>query len=151
MPCLEGVEATVSIAVEIEKVRRTVAVGVDDHAALELVARQNAVVVVVDVAEILVRIGVRVPDRVPKAGTVAPDVINAVKEYANGKQEYRNDDGGNVHGVIGKLSFADAKLAENLEAFIANINKVKPSSSKGTYIKKCVIAACMSPGVQVAV
>jgi large subunit ribosomal protein L1 len=87
----------------------------------------------------------------PKAGTVAPDVINAVKEYANGKQEYRNDDGGNVHGVIGKLSFADAKLAENLEAFIANINKVKPSSSKGTYIKKCVIAACMSPGVQVAV
>jgi len=87
----------------------------------------------------------------PKAGTVAPDVVNAVKEYANGKQEYRNDDGGNVHGVIGKLSFADAKLVENLEAFIANINKIKPSSAKGTYIKKCVIAACMSPGVQVAV
>ena len=87
----------------------------------------------------------------PKAGTVAPDVVNAVKEYANGKQEYRNDDGGNVHGVIGKLSFADAKLVENLEAFIANINKVKPASSKGTYIKKCVIAACMSPGVQIAV
>ena len=87
----------------------------------------------------------------PKAGTVAPDVIGAVKEYANGKQEFRNDDGGNVHGVIGKLSFADAKLVENLEAFIANINKVKPSSAKGTYIKKCTIAACMSPGVQVAV
>jgi len=82
---------------------------------------------------------------------VAPDVIGAVKEYANGKQEFRNDDGGNVHGVIGKLSFADAKLVENLEAFIANINKVKPSSAKGTYIKKCTIAACMSPGVQVAV
>ena len=87
----------------------------------------------------------------PKAGTVAPDVIGAVKEYANGKQEYRNDDGGNVHGVIGKLSFADAKLVENLEAFIANINKVKPAAAKGTYIKKCEIAACMSPGVQVAV
>jgi large subunit ribosomal protein L1 len=87
----------------------------------------------------------------PKAGTVAPDVVGAVREYANGKQEYRNDDGGNVHGVIGKLSFADAKLVENLEAFIANINKVKPASAKGTYIKKCVIAACMSPGVQVAV
>jgi len=86
----------------------------------------------------------------PKAGTVAPDVVGAVREYANGKQEYRNDDGGNVHGVIGKLSFADAKLVENLEAFIANINKVKPASAKGTYIKKCVIAACMSPGVQVA-
>jgi large subunit ribosomal protein L1 len=87
----------------------------------------------------------------PKAGTVAPDVVGAVREYANGKQEYRNDDGGNVHGVIGKLSFADAKLVENLEAFIANINKIKPASAKGTYIKKCVIAACMSPGVQIAV
>ena len=87
----------------------------------------------------------------PKAGTVAPDVIGAVREYANGKQEFRNDDGGNVHGIIGKLSFADAKLVENLEAFIANIHKVKPASSKGTYIKKCTIAACMSPGVQVAI
>jgi large subunit ribosomal protein L1 len=87
----------------------------------------------------------------PKAGTVAPDVVSAVREYANGKQEYRNDDGGNVHGVIGKLSFADAKLVENLEAFVANINKVKPASAKGTYIKKCVIAACMSPGIQVTV
>ncbi len=87
----------------------------------------------------------------PKAGTVAPGVVGAVKESANGKQAYRNDDGGNVHGVIGKLSFADAKLVENLEAFIANINKVKPAAAKGTYIKKCVIAACMSPGVQVAV
>jgi len=77
----------------------------------------------------------------PKAGTVAPDVVGAVKEYANGKQEYRNDDGGNVHGVIGKLSFADAKLVENLEAF----------SAKGTYVKKCVIAACMSPGVEIAI
>lgn len=87
----------------------------------------------------------------PKAGTVAPDVLSAVKEYANGKQEYRNDDGGNVHGIIGKLSFADAKLLENLEAFISNIHKIKPASAKGTYIKKCVIAACMSPGVQIAV
>jgi large subunit ribosomal protein L1 len=82
---------------------------------------------------------------------VAPDVLGAVREYANGKQEFRNDDGGNVHGIIGKLSFADAKLVENLEAFIANINKMKPAAAKGTYIKKCTIAACMSPGVQVAV
>ncbi|MFM7050665.1 MAG: 50S ribosomal protein L1 [Planctomycetota bacterium] len=87
----------------------------------------------------------------PKAGTVAPDVIGAVKEYSAGKQEYRNDDGGNVHAIIGKLSFADAKLVENLEAFVATIQKAKPASSKGTYIKKCVIAACMSPGVQIAI
>ncbi len=87
----------------------------------------------------------------PKAGTVAADVVTAVKEYSNGKQEYRNDDGGNIHGVIGKFSFADTSLVENLLAFIANINKIKPSSAKGTYIKKCAISACMSPSVQVAV
>jgi large subunit ribosomal protein L1 len=87
----------------------------------------------------------------PKAGTVAPDVIGAVKEYSAGKQEYRNDDGGNVHGVIGKLSFADQKLVENLEAFVANIQKIKPSAAKGTYVKKCVVAACMSPGIQINV
>ncbi|MBL9148781.1 MAG: 50S ribosomal protein L1 [Phycisphaerae bacterium] len=87
----------------------------------------------------------------PKAGTVTPNINEAVKEYSAGKQEYRNDDGGNVHAVIGKMSFAEKALAENLTAFLETINKVKPASSKGTYIKKCVIAGCMSPGVQVAV
>ena len=87
----------------------------------------------------------------PKAGTVAPDVIGAVKEYANGKQEYRNDDGGNVHGVIGKLSFKDDQLVDNLNAFIQAILKAKPASAKGQYVKKCVVAGCMSPGVPVAV
>lgn len=87
----------------------------------------------------------------PKAGTVTPDIASAVKEYSAGKQEYRNDDGGNVHAVIGKLSFSEQALRENFEAFIATINKVRPASAKGTYIKKCVVAGCMSPGVQVSV
>jgi large subunit ribosomal protein L1 len=86
----------------------------------------------------------------PKAGTVAPDVVNAVKEYAAGKTEYRNDDGGNVHCIIGKMSFKDEDLAENLNHFIQVITKAKPASAKGTYIRKCVIAASMSPGIQVA-
>jgi len=86
----------------------------------------------------------------PKAGTVAPDVVNAVKEYAAGKTEYRNDDGGNVHCIIVKMSFKDEDLAENLNHFIQVITKAKPASAKGTYIRKCVIAASMSPGVQVA-
>jgi large subunit ribosomal protein L1 len=85
----------------------------------------------------------------PKAGTVTPNVPEAVKEYAAGKQEYRNDDGGNVHCVIGKLSFGDDKLVANLEHFIAVIQKARPASVKGTYLKKCVISAAMSPGVQV--
>lgn len=87
----------------------------------------------------------------PKAGTVTPDVATAVREYVAGKVEYRNDDGGNVHCIIGKLSFNDEDLVANLEHFIAVIQKAKPSSSKGTYIRKCVVSATMSPGVQIAV
>ncbi|MBX3356050.1 MAG: 50S ribosomal protein L1 [Phycisphaeraceae bacterium] len=85
----------------------------------------------------------------PKAGTVAPDVVSAVREYAAGKQEYRNDDGSNVACVVGKLSFSDEDLTENLNHFITIIHKIKPASAKGTYIKKCVISASMSPGIQV--
>lgn len=85
----------------------------------------------------------------PKAGTVTTDVLSAVREYSAGKQEYRNDDGANVACVIGKLSFKDEDLLENLSHFIATIHKIKPASSKGTYIKKCVISAAMSPGIQV--
>ena len=87
----------------------------------------------------------------PKAGTVTPNVADAVKEYAAGKQEYRNDDGGTIHGVIGKLSFKDDQLLDNLNAFVQTILKAKPASSKGLYVKKCVVGACMSPGVPVAV
>jgi len=87
----------------------------------------------------------------PKAGTVTPDVATAVAEYVAGKVEYRNDDGGNVHCIIGKLSFNDEDLVTNLEHFIAVIQKAKPSSSKGTYIRKCVVSATMSPGIEVSV
>ncbi len=87
----------------------------------------------------------------PKAGTVTPNVAEAVKEYAGGRQEYRNDDGGNVHGIIGKMSFKDDQLLENLNTFLQTIMKVRPSSAKGQYVKKCVVAACMSPGVPVIV
>lgn len=87
----------------------------------------------------------------PKAGTVTPNVADAVKEYGAGKQEYRNDDGGNVHAIIGRMSFKDDQLVDNFNAFVQNIVKVKPAAAKGHYIKKCVVAACMSPSVQVAV
>ncbi len=87
----------------------------------------------------------------PKAGTVTPDVVTAVKEYGAGKLEYRNDDGGNVHCILGKMSFADEDLVLNFEHFMTLIDKSKPSSSKGQYIKKCVISGTMTPSVQVAV
>ncbi len=83
----------------------------------------------------------------PKNGTVTPDVAKAVAEFTAGKVEFRNDAGGNVHAVVGKLSFDDDKLAENIEFFIKTISKLKPSSVKGTFIKKTAISATMSPSV----
>jgi len=85
----------------------------------------------------------------PKNGTITMDVANAVAEFAAGKVEYKNDTGGNVHVVIGKQSFATEKLAENFEAFVSHIKKIKPAAAKGTYIKKMCISATMSPGVTV--
>jgi large subunit ribosomal protein L1 len=85
----------------------------------------------------------------PKAGTVTPDVITAVKEYGAGKVEFRNDDGGNVQAVIGKMSFTDADLTQNLDYFLGHINKIRPASAKGQYIKKCVISGSMTPSVKV--
>ena len=87
----------------------------------------------------------------PKAGTVTADVGNAVKEYAAGKIEFRNDAGGNVHSVVGKGSFDKAKLVDNINAMIAQIRKMKPQTSKGAYFKKVVIKATMTPAVQLAV
>jgi len=87
----------------------------------------------------------------PKAGTVTPDVANAVREYAAGKVEFRNDAGGNVHSVVGKVSFDKQKLVDNANAMIAQIRKMKPQTSKGHYFKKVVLKATMSPAVPLAV
>ena len=87
----------------------------------------------------------------PKAGTVTPDVGNAVREYAAGKVEFRNDSGGNVHSVVGKVSFDDAKLVENINAMVGHIRKLKPATSKGAFFKKVVIKGSMTPAVQLNV
>jgi large subunit ribosomal protein L1 len=87
----------------------------------------------------------------PKAGTVTPDVANAVKEYAAGKIEFRNDTGGNVHSVVGKISFDKPKLIDNINAMIGQIRKMKPATSKGAFFKKVVIKGTMTPAVQLNV
>ena len=87
----------------------------------------------------------------PKSGTVVDDVPTAVREYAAGKVEFRNDDGGNVHVPVGKLSFDDDKLLGNIDAFLGRIRAMKPVSTKGTYIKKVCVSATMSPAVELAV
>ncbi len=86
----------------------------------------------------------------PRAGTVTVEVARMVREYKAGKVEFRNDAGGNVHAVVGKLSFAKDKLAENVRAFIDHILTLKPTAVKGTYVRGVVIAATMSPSVRVA-
>lgn len=87
----------------------------------------------------------------PKAGTVTPDIVTAVKEYSAGKVEYRTDAGGNIHCILGKMSFKAEDLVANLDHFLQTINRIKPATAKGTYIKKCVISGTMTPGVPVAV
>ncbi len=87
----------------------------------------------------------------PKAGTVTPDVKTAVTEYVAGKLEYRNDDYGNIHCIVGKMSFSEDDLTENLEFFLALINKIRPAAAKGHYIKKISVSGTMTPGIQIAV
>jgi len=85
----------------------------------------------------------------PRAGTVTPDVAKTVKEYKAGKVEFRNDPTGIVHAVVGKLSFDEKKLNENIRAFIDHINHLKPHAVKGVYVKSITVSATMSPGVKV--
>ena len=87
----------------------------------------------------------------PKAGTVTTDVATAVREYAAGKMEIRNDSGGNVHTVVGKFSFENPKLIDNINSMIAAVKKLKPAAAKGTYIKKVVLKGSMTPAVYLAV
>ena len=86
----------------------------------------------------------------PKTGTVTPDVGKVVEEYKAGKVEFRNDDGGNVHAVVGKLSFEPSKLQENIQTFIDFINSLKPQVIKGTYVRGIAICATMSPSIRIA-
>lgn len=86
----------------------------------------------------------------PRAGTVTQDIATAVKEYKAGKVEFRVDGGGNVHCVVGKMSFEEAMLRDNIDALLNYINALKPSSSKGMYVRKICVSATMSPGIIVA-
>ena len=85
----------------------------------------------------------------PKAGTVTPDVARAVTEAKAGKIEYRLDKTNIIHCPIGKASFGEAKLQENFDTLLGAIIKAKPAAAKGQYIKSCVVASTMGPGIKV--
>lgn len=86
----------------------------------------------------------------PRAGTVTQDVAKTVEEYKAGKVEFRADPGGNVHCVVGKLSFSADKLVENIQAFMKHIVAIKPSAAKGTYVRNVSLSATASPGIAIA-
>lgn len=86
----------------------------------------------------------------PKAGTVAPDIARAITEAKAGKIEYRLDKTNIIHCPIGKASFGAEKLKDNFDALMGAIIKAKPSAAKGQYVKSCVVASTMGPGVKIS-
>lgn len=85
----------------------------------------------------------------PKAGTVTPDVVKAINDAKAGKIEYRLDKSNIIHCPIGKASFGGEKLLQNFDVLLGAIVKAKPSASKGQYIKSCVVATTMGPGIKI--
>ena len=86
----------------------------------------------------------------PKTGTVTMDTAKAVHDAKAGRVEYRTDSFGNIHASIGKVSFTDEALVENLNAFVNQIIKIKPSTVKGDYVKNITLSATMGPSVKIA-
>jgi large subunit ribosomal protein L1 len=85
----------------------------------------------------------------PKVGTVTPDVTKAVKDAKGGAVQFKAEKAGIIHAGVGKASFAEKAIAENVQAFIDAVAKAKPSGAKGTYIKKIAISSNMGPGVKI--
>lgn len=92
-------------------------------------------------------LGPRMPN--PKAGTVTPDVAKAVKELKSGKVQYRNDKQGVIHNIIGKASFEEQKILENLLTLTDAILRARPASAKGVFLRTVVISSTMGPGIKV--
>jgi large subunit ribosomal protein L1 len=162
MPHGIGKSATVIAFCPADKVDEAKAAGAIEAGGEELVAKIaegwmefDVAVATPDMMRVVSRLGqVLGPKGLmpsPKAGTVTPAVAEAVKDYSAGKQEYRNDEGGNIHCVLGKMSFSDDQLLDNLKHFHDTLEKVRPSATKGAYLKKLVVSGTMTPGVHVAV
>jgi large subunit ribosomal protein L1 len=162
MPHGIGKSATVIAFCPADKVDEAKAAGAIEAGGEELVAKIaegwmefDVAVATPDMMRVVSRLGQLLGPKglmpSPKAGTVTPAVADAVKDYSAGKQEYRNDEGGNIHCVLGKMSFSDDQLLDNLKHFHDTLEKVRPSATKGAYLKKLVVSGTMTPGVHVAV
>lgn len=85
----------------------------------------------------------------PKSGTVTPDVAKAVKEVKAGKIEFRVDKAGILHATVGKANFEKEKLVDNINAFLATVIRLKPTSAKGQYVRSIALSSTMGPGVKI--
>ena len=87
----------------------------------------------------------------PRAGTVTSDLVTAVKEYKAGKVEFRVDSAGIVHCVVGKLTFTESQLIDNIQALIKYLHAIKPATSKGVYVRSTYVSATMTPSIGISV
>ena len=87
----------------------------------------------------------------PKVGTVTPNIKQVIAEIKKGKIDFKNDDTGNVHAMVGKVSFAESDLKENLEAFLEAVKKAKPDGVKGTYFLSATVCSAMGPAIKLKV
>jgi len=161
LPHGTGKEVRVAVFAEGDKAREAEAAGADVVGGKELVEEiQQGRALDFDIA-------IATPDMVsqvgklgrvlgprglmpnPKAGTVTVDVEKAVREFKGGKIEYRNDRYGNVHAPIGKVSFDEQQLLENLAALVAEILRARPASAKGRYVRNLSLSSTMGPGIKV--
>ncbi len=85
----------------------------------------------------------------PKAGTVTTDVVNAINEVKGGKMEFKGDKNGVINAMVGKLSFEVGKICENIQAFVASVVRVRPSSTKGDFLRSLVVSSTMGPGLKI--
>lgn len=87
----------------------------------------------------------------PKTGTVSPDIKKLIADLKKGQESFKNDETGNLHFMIGRISFSESQLTENLQTFLATVKKIKPTSLKSDYIKSAVLCSSMGPGIKIKV
>lgn len=124
----------------IQKIKQTKKIDFDVAIATPTMMKKIAVI-----AKILGQKGL-MPN--PKTETIGPNVKKMIESVKKGKISYKNDDTGNIHGIVGKLSFTDDNLKNNILAFINTVKRSKPPSAKGTFLKSITICSSMSPGIK---
>lgn len=164
LPAGTGKEVRVAVVCKADKIKTALEAGADHAGAEDLISKIQGnwfefdlLVATQDMMPALAKLGkILGPKKLmpnPKSGTVviAEALPKAIQDFKGGKVEFRNDRQGNVHVAIGKASFEEDRILKNLSAIVEAIQKVKPSSAKGTYMKSVTISSTMGPGLRLDV